>query len=212
MTRYIRQFVLSFVVGLVTLSAVASAATNTVVADPFQLATKIRQELVTQPYYSIFDNLRFRIDGPKVTLLGEVWWPNLKKSAERVVANLEGVTSVENQIEVLPTSFYDDRLRLATARALFSHPVLSKYVWPGVSFGLLPYRSDIHILVKNGHVTLEGVVLRKTDSDVASLVANHVHGVFSVTNNLHVQNPKKESYTHPSKLDSSSNSTQAIHI
>ena len=193
MTRYIRQFVLSFVLGLVTLSAAASAAMNTVVVNPFQLATKIRQELVTQPYYSIFDNLRFRIDGPKVTLLGEVWWPNLKNSAERVVANIEGVTSVENQIEVLPTSFYDDRLRLVTARALFSHPVLSKYVWPGVSFGLLPHRSDIHILVKNGHVTLEGVVLRKTDSDVASLVANHVHGVFSVTNNLHVTNPKKES-------------------
>ena len=193
MTRYIRQFVLSFVFGLVALSTVASTATNTVVVNPYQLAPQIRQELVAQPYYSIFDNLGFRIDGPKVTLFGEVWWPNLKNSAERVVANIEGVTSVENQIEVLPTSFYDDRLRLVTARALFSHPVLSKYVWPGVSFGLLPYRSDIHILVKNGHVTLEGVVLRKTDSDVASLVANHVHGVFSVTNNLHVTNQKKES-------------------
>ncbi len=106
MTRYIRQFVLSFVVGLVTLSAAASAATNTVVVDPSQLAPKIRQELVTQPYYSIFDNLGFQIDGPKVTLLGEVWWPNLKNSAERVVANLEGVTSAENRIEVLPTFLY----------------------------------------------------------------------------------------------------------
>ena len=193
MTRYIRQFVLSFVVGLVTLSAATSAAMDTVIVNPSQLAPKIRQELVTQPYYSIFDNLGFRINGPKVTLLGEVWWPNLKNTAERVVANIEGVTSVENQIEVLPTSFRDDRLRLATARALFSHPVLRKYVRPGASFGLLPHRSDIHIIVKNGHVTLEGVVLRKTDSDVASLVANHIHGVFSVTNNLHVTNQKKES-------------------
>ncbi len=190
---YIRQIVLSFVVGFVALSSVASAAMNTEAPDPLQLAPKIRRELVTQPYYSIFDDLAFRIDGQMVTLFGEVWWPNLKNSAERVVANLEGITSVENQIEVLPTSFYDDRLRLVTARALFSHPVLSKYVWPGVSFGLLPYRSDIHILVKNGHVTLEGVVLWKKDSDVASLVANHVHGVFSVTNNLLVQNAKKES-------------------
>ena len=193
MTRYIRQFVLSFVVGLIALSAATSAAMNTIGVNPSQLAPKIRHELVTEPYYSIFDDLGFRIDGPKVTLFGEVWWPNLKNSAERVVANLEGVTSVENQIEVLPTSLYDDRLRLATARALFSHPVLSKYVWPGASFGLLPYRSDIHILVKNGHVTLEGVVLRKTDSDVAFLVANHVHGIFSVTNNLLVTNQKKES-------------------
>ncbi len=212
MTRYIRQLVLSFVLGLVALSAVASAATNTVVVNPYQLAPKIRQELVTQPYYSIFDNLGFRIDGPKVTLFGDVWWPNLKNSAERVVADLEGVTSVENQIEVLPTSLYDDRLRLATARALFSNPVLRKYVWSGTSFGLLPHRSDIHIIVKNGHVTLEGVVLRKTDRDVAFLEANHVHGIFSVTNNLSVQNPKQESYTHPRKVDSSANSTSLIHI
>ncbi len=192
MTRYIRQLVLSFVLGLVALSAVASAAMNTEVADPFQLATKIRRELVTQPDYSIFDNLRFRIDGPKVTLLGEVWWPNLKNTAERVVANIEGVTSVENQIEVLPTSIYDDRLRLATARALFSHPVLRKYVRPGVSFGLLPHRSDIHFIMKNGHLTLEGVVLRKSDSDVAFIVARTVPGIFSVTNNLRVENTTKE--------------------
>ncbi len=193
MTRYIRQFVLSFVVGLIALSAATSAAMNTIGVDPSQLAPKIRHELVTEAYYSIFDDLGFRIDGSKVTLFGQVSYPSLKPTAERLVANIEGVTSVENQIEVLPTSSYDDRLRLATARALFSHPVLSKYVWPGASFGLLPYRSDIHIIVKNGHVTLEGVVLRKTDSDVASLVANHVHGIFSVTNNLHVQNPEKES-------------------
>ena len=192
MTRYIRQLVLSFVVGFVTLSAVASAAMNTEGSEAFQLATKIRRELVTQPYYSIFDNLAYRIDGPKVILLGEVWWPNLKNTAERVVANIEGVTSVENQIEVLPTSFYDDRLRLATARTLFSHPVLRKYVRPGVSFGLLSNRSDIHVIMKNGHLTLEGDVLRKTDSDVAFIVARTVPGIFSVTNNLRVENTTKE--------------------
>ncbi len=193
MKKYIRQLVLSFVVGFVALSSVASAAMNTEAPDPLQLENKIRRELVTQPYYSIFDDLGFQIDGPKVTLLGEVWWPNLKNTAGRVVANIEGVTSVENQIEVLPTSFRDDRIRLATARALFSHPVLRKYVRPGVSFGLLSNRSDIHFIMKNGHLTLEGVVLRKKDRDVAFLVANHVHGVFSVTNNLLVQNTKKES-------------------
>ncbi len=192
MRSYIRQLVLSFVIGLVALSTVASAAANAMIADPSQLARKIHGKLVTQPYYSVFDNLEFRIDGPKVTLFGEVWWPNLKNSAERVVANLEGVTSVENQIEVLPTSSYDDRLRLATVRALFSHPVLRKYVRPGASFGLLPHRSDIHIIVKNGQVTLEGIVLWKTDSAIAFIVANGVSGVFSVTNNLHVMKPKKK--------------------
>ncbi len=103
-----------------------------------------------------------------------------------------GAAGVENQIEALPTSPYDDRLRLATARALFSHPVLSKYVRPGGSFGLLPHRSDIHIIVKNGDVTLEGIVLWKTESDIAFLMANGVSGVFSVTNNLHVMKPKKK--------------------
>ncbi len=192
MRSYIRQLVVSFVVGLVALSAVASAATPAMIVDPSQLAPKIRRELVTLSHYSIFDNLGFRIDGSKVTLVGQVWWPNLKNSAARVVANVEGVTSVENQIEVLPTSSYDDRLRLATARALFSHPVLRKYVFPGASQGLLSHRSDIHILVKNGHVTLVGLVLWKMDSDIAFLVANGVHGAFSVTNNLHVKNRKKK--------------------
>ncbi len=192
MKNYIRQLVLSFVVGFVALSSVASAAMNTEAPDPLQLANKIRRELVTQPYYSIFDDLAFRIDGQMVTLLGEVWWPNLKNTAERVVANIEGVTSVENQIEVLPTSIHDDRLRLATARTLFSHPVLRKYVRPGVSFGLLPHRFDIHFIMKNGHLTLEGVVLRKSDSDVAFIVARTVPGIFSVTNNLRVENTTKE--------------------
>ena len=124
----------------------------------------------------------------KVTLSGEVWWPALNKSAERAVGEIEGITSVENQIEVLPTSLHDDRIRLATARALSSNLGLSKYVRTGVSFGLLPYRSDIHIIVKNGNVTLEGVVLSKTHSDIAFLVANGVSGAFSVTNNLRVEN------------------------
>ncbi len=192
MKTNIRQWALSLVLSLVALSGVASAAANAMVVDRSQLVRKIRGKLVTQPYYSMFDNLGFRVDGSKVTLSGEVWWPNLKNTAERLVANLEGVTSVENQIEVLPTSLYDDRLRRATARAIFSHPVLSKYVWPGGSFGLLPHRSDIHIIVKRGNLTLEGVVLSKMDSDVAFIVANGVHGVFSVTNNLRVENPKKK--------------------
>ncbi len=192
MKTNIRQWALSLVLSLVALSGVASAATNAAVADPFQLAIKIRRKLVMLPYYSMFDNLGFRTDGPKVTLLGEVWWPNLKNSAERVVANVKGVTSVENQIEVLPTSSHDDRIRLATTRALFSHPVLRKYVRPGTSFGLLPHRSDIHIIVKNGNLTLEGVVLSKMDSDVAFIVANGVSGIFTVTNNLRVENPNKK--------------------
>ena len=147
-------------------------------------------------HYSLFDLLSFRVDGSKVTLFGQVSYPSLKPTAERLVANIKGVTSVENQIEVLPTSFYDDDLRVATMRALFSNGFLSRYAWFGsgshgysLRFGYshIPYRSDIHIIVKNGDVTLEGVVSRKTHSDVASLLANSVSGVFSVTNNLRVK-------------------------
>lgn len=194
MKTTIRQWVLSLVLGLVALSAVASATTvSRIATHDSLLAAKIRKELVALSNYSIFDNFSFRIDGSKVALRGQVRWPALKNSAERVVANIEGITSVENQIEILPNSFRDDRIRLDVAKAIFSNPVLSKYVWSGSSFGLLPHRSDIHIVVKNGNVSLEGLVRRKTDRDIAFLMANGVFGVFSVTNNLRVENPVKES-------------------
>ena len=187
MTRKLYQPMLSFVIGWFLFTTVASAATNS-----SSLEHKIHRELVTLSDYSMFDNVSFELDGSRVTLSGEVWWPALKKSAERVVGQVEGITGVDNQITVLPNSFRDDHLRLATARALFSDSTLSKYVWSGASFGLLPHRSDIHIVVKHGNVTLEGVVLRQSDSDIASLVARGVSGVFSVTNNLRGQNTEEE--------------------
>ena len=117
MKTNIRQWALSLVLSLVALSGVASAATHTVVTAPSPLAGKVSRELRTHLlYYSLFDRLSFRVDGSEVTLLGKVSWPSLKPTAERLVANIEGVTSVENQIEVLPTSFHDDRIRLATTR------------------------------------------------------------------------------------------------
>ena len=204
MKTNIRQWALSLVLSLVALSGVASAATHTVVTAPSPLAGKVSRELRTHLlYYSLFDRLSFRVDGSEVTLLGKVSWPSLKPTAERLVANIEGVTSVENQIEVLPTSFHDDRIRLATTRALFSNGFLSKYAWFGSHghlhgrfyghpYASIPYESDIHIIVKNGHVTLEGVVHSKTDSDAAFILTNGVSGAFSVTNNLRVENPKKK--------------------
>jgi osmotically-inducible protein OsmY len=176
---------LSFVIGWFLFTTVASAAKNT------STEQDIRRELVTLSYYSMFDNVSFELEASRVILSGEVWWPALKKSAERVVGKVEGITDVDNQITVLPTSFHDDHLRVVTARALFSDSTLSKYVWSGASSGLLPHRSDIHIIVKYGNVTLEGVVLRQSDSDVASLIANGVFGAFSVTNNLRVQNTEE---------------------
>lgn len=115
MRNYLRQLAVSLIVGLFAFSAGASAATQTKETNLSKLRQKVRSELVTMPYYSIFDNLSFRVDDSKVTLLGQVHWPNLKNTAEKVVANVEGVTSVDNQIEVLPNSFFDDRIRFAVA-------------------------------------------------------------------------------------------------
>ena len=208
MTRYIRQLVLSFIVGWVALAGVASATTSPapsaamIVEQPSfeKVNRELRRNLNN---YSLFDLISFRLEGSKVTLLGQVWWPALKPSAERIVAKVEGVTSVDNQIEVLPASFHDDDIRLATVRALFSNAALSRYAWFGYGsyghyghrlyghsgYGHIPERSDIHIIVKDGDITLEGVVSRQAHRDIAELVAHGVSGAFSVTNNLTVENP-----------------------
>lgn len=144
-----------------------------------RLERQVRHELVMLPFYSVFDNLAFRVDGYKVTLLGQVTRPTLKRDAENVVKRIEGVESVDNQIEVLPTSPNDDRIRLATYRAIYGHTALNRYALMAVP--------SIHIIVKNGNVTLEGVVASKGDKNIANIEANSVPGVFSVTNNLRVE-------------------------
>ena len=140
---------------------------------------EIRHELVMLPYYGVFDNLSYRVNGNKVTLYGQVTRPTLKSDAERVVKGVEGVESVDNQIEVLPLSPNDDRIRRAVYRAIYGNPTLDRYAW-----GAVP---SIHIISKNGNVTLEGVVANETDKNVAGIQANSVSGVFSVTNNLMVE-------------------------
>ena len=153
---------------------------ETVVAAPDQvrLAEQVRHELVMLPYYSVFDNLQYEVEETRVTLLGEVSRPTLKKDAERVVMRLEGVTEVINQVEVLPLSPFDNRIRLAVYRAIYGHGSLSRYGLGAVG--------SIHIIVKNGDVRLRGVVAREADKHIAGIVANGVSGVFSVTNELRV--------------------------
>ena len=140
---------------------------------------EVRHELVTLPFYGVFDNLAFQVDGGTVTLLGQVSRPTLKTDAERVVKSIEGVERVIDRIEVLPLSPYDDRIRLATYRAIYGHPALNRYVLRAVP--------PIHIIVKNGNVTLEGVVANEGDRNIADIQARSVPGVFSVTNNLRVE-------------------------
>ncbi len=142
------------------------------------LVKEVRHQLLLLPYYSVFDNLLFKVEGDKVTLLGQVVRPTLKSDAENAVKSIEGVASVNNQIEVLPVSPMDDQLRRAVYRAIYGDAVLSRY---GMS--ALP---SIHIIVRNGNVTLEGVVDSESDKNLANLRASAVPNVFSVTNNLTV--------------------------
>lgn len=141
-----------------------------------RLLKEVRHELVMLPYYGVFDNLGYKVEGGTVTLLGQVTRPTLKTDAERTVSHIEGVEHVVNNIEVLPLSPMDDRIRLAVYRAIYSQPGLDQY-----SLRAVP---TIHIIVKNGHVTLEGAVMNEGDKTRAGIAANGVSGVFSVTNNL----------------------------
>ena len=148
------------------------------------LTKEVRHQLLLLPYYSVFDNLMFKVDGDKVTLLGQVVRPTLKSDAEAAVKSIESVSSIDNQIEVLPVSPMDDQLRRAVYRTIYSDASLSKYGWSA-----LP---SIHIIVKNGHVTLEGVVDSESDKNLANLRANGVPNVFSVTNNLNLSSDSKK--------------------
>ena len=149
-------------------------------AGDSRLIKEVRHQLVMLPYYSVFDDLAYRVDGGTVTLMGAVTRPTLKSDAEGVVKRIEGVDKVVNQIEVLPLSPSDDRIRMATYRAIYGDPALSTRY----GFQALP---SIHIIVKNGNVTLEGVVANEADKNLANVRANGVPGVFSVTNNLQVE-------------------------
>ncbi len=144
------------------------------------LAEEIRHQLVMLPYYSVFDNLEFKIDDQGgVVLSGEVTRPTLKSDAEYVVRKVAGADKVVDKIEVLPLSNEDDRIRIAEYRAIFRNDQLDRYILQAIP--------PLHIIVKNGNVTLIGVVAREADKDVAGIVANTVPGVFSVTNKLLVE-------------------------
>ena len=148
-----------------------------------RIIKEVRHELVMMPQLSVFDNLAYKVDGNTVTLLGQVRNAFLKDEAEKAVKNIEGVERVNNQIEVLPASINDDRIRREVARAIFNDPRLFSY-----SIQLVPL---IHIIVKNGQVSLEGVVNDQADKDTAGIRANGVPGVFAVQNNLKVETSRQ---------------------
>src|ERR1039457_6721867 len=148
-----------------------------------RVTREVRHELVMLPYYGVFDNLVYRVDGSTVRLYGQVTRPTLKNDAENVVKGIEGVTGVDNQIQVLPLSSMDDGISIAEYRAIFGKPGLDRYAMQAVP--------PIHIIVSNGKVALEGVVTNEGDKNQAGIYANTVSGVFSVTNNLRVEGDRK---------------------
>ena len=148
------------------------------------LNREVGHQLIQVPWLSVFDNLEYSVKGSEVTLSGQVWQPVTKQDAETAVKGIEGVTKVNNNIEVLPNSPMDDQTRRAEYRAIYGAPALQRY-----AMGVLP---SIHIIVKNGHVTLVGSVDNQMDKNVAEIRAKSVPNVFSVDDNLQVRPNRPE--------------------
>jgi len=173
-----------FLLPLLSILLPSLAAAQSMKQDPDRfrswLSEEVRGQLILLPYYGVFDNLAYEIRGTDTVILtGQVTRPNLKSDAENVVRKIEGVGKVENRIEVLPLSPNDDRIRVATFQAIYSKPGLDRYGWRAVP--------PIHIIVKNGNVTLLGIVGTEADKNLAGIAASGVSGVFSVTNDLRVE-------------------------
>jgi osmotically-inducible protein OsmY len=208
----LKRFAMAVTVGLTLASGSAYGQDATQSADQpaagwsqddvLRIAQEVRKKILSLPEYAVFDDIHFGIQGKTVILYGYASRPILKTSAEKAVKSIKGVESVDNQIEVLPASPNDDRIREAVYRAIYSAGPLQKY---SGSRGFGPSDSiarraggitndppmgyhAIHIIVKNGNVILTGVVLNEMDAAVAEMRANQVSGAFSVKNELVVQN------------------------
>jgi hyperosmotically inducible protein len=187
--RTMMKKMLAFAAAVLIASSAAVAAPRTVdeTEKSYQQVSKeVRHELVTLPYFGVFDNLAYKVEGNTVTLYGQVVRPSTRKDAERRVAKIKGVERVVNNIEVLPLSSFDDDVRLSTYRALVRTGGLYRY--------FMGSNPSIRIIVNRGHLTLEGVVANKADMDLAYVVASGVSGAFSVTNNLRAERGEEGAY------------------
>jgi hyperosmotically inducible protein len=165
----------------------AMTATAQSPQPPAQFTRRVQREaehrILMLPYYGVFDAIGFKVDGYNLILIGKVTRPSLKDDAGHAMKGIEGVERVDNRIEVLPVSFFDDDIRRRTFRAVYGYPALQRYALPPIK--------PIRIIVDHGNVTLEGIVDSKGDRNLANLRANGVSGVFSVTNHLVVENENK---------------------
>ncbi len=183
--RYIKSF-------LVLAIAVVSFSVVTIQAQNFSdngkvsqsnIEQKVRKEILKLPYFGVFDNIAYQVNGDTVILSGKVVRPTTKSGAERVVEKISGVKNVINNIEVLPLSGFDNSIRLRTLRTLSNTGSLYRY-FQGVN-------PSVKIIVDGGRLTLEGYVANRGDYNLMNVLANGVTGVFSVNNNLKIDNGVK---------------------
>jgi hyperosmotically inducible protein len=174
----LRHVFIIVLIGAIALSFGTLAANAT--TRPLTINDQVRHELLMLPWYGVFDNLEYQVNGTEVTLTGQVISEHsvTKGDAGKFVSSIPGVTRVINNIEVLPPSPFDNQIRRAEYNKVFSYADLGRY-----TLGANP---PVHIVVKNGHVTLEGVVMNQMDKNMAGVIANTVPGVFSVENNLRI--------------------------
>ena len=170
------QVLAALFLAAMTIPLMAQAPAQREARSQARLEKEVRHVLVTQPFYSVFDNLSYRVDGDRVTLMGQVVNPTLKSDAGKSVTSIEGVAAVDNQLEVLPPSPMDDQIRRAVFRAIYSAPGMEKYAIQAVP--------PIHIVVKGGRVNIVGVVANQMDKTIAETRAKSVPGVFAVTDEL----------------------------
>lgn len=183
------------------LAALGLSAATPAQHDSERLIREVRREILTLPNYGLFDHIRFSLEGDTVRLSGYASRPTLKSSAARVVKAIPGVESVRNDIEVLPLSRFDDEIRTRAYIAIYGDPVLARYnpnrgvpiPWSparattGITNDPPPGNHPIHIIVRDGHLTLAGVVDTAADRQIAGMRANNVFGALTVENRIEVR-------------------------
>ncbi|ABF40050.1 hypothetical protein Acid345_1047 [Candidatus Koribacter versatilis Ellin345] len=176
--KTVAAVLLSFCLAALSTAQQATSPSQTSPQTEDRIKREVRHEILMLPWYGVFDVIGYQVNGANVTLTGAVVKPVTKSDAENSVKRIEGVESVTNQIEVLPPSSMDDQLRIRLFKAIYGFPSLQKY-----DLGTI---KPIRIIVKSGHVSLEGVVDNQGDKDTAGIRANSVSGIFEVKNNLQV--------------------------
>jgi hyperosmotically inducible protein len=176
-------FTLIAVIAITTSGAFAASPVKNDTPQLSNIEKKVRKELISASWDGVFDNLAFEVNGSTVTLYGQVYRPITRSRAEKFVKGVNGIEQVINKIEVLPLSGFDDRIRSQAVRSVNDTAGLYRY--------LLGTNPSLRIIVRNGHVTLEGMVSDETDKRLAFFAVNSIPGVFSVTNNLRTERSRR---------------------